>query len=124
VKPSEALVNYRDELRILSAAMVFRVPGCSDRFSTATTPTTTTSATRMKCPDRGEDYLGHMAEAIDRTTGYLDPWRTQRFSKNSQVQYAVIEIVGEDANKINRTVADFMQQHPEFSSCEEGFPKG
>ncbi len=72
----------------------------------------------MKHPDRAEDYLRHMADAIDRATGYLDPVPDlNAFRKNLQVQDAVvrnIEIVGEAANKINRTAPDFIQQHPEF----------
>jgi uncharacterized protein with HEPN domain len=72
----------------------------------------------MKHPERVEDYLEHIAEAIDRATGYLQavPDLTA-FQQNPQVQDAVvrnIEIIGEAVNKINSTAPDFIQRHPEL----------
>jgi uncharacterized protein with HEPN domain len=61
----------------------------------------------MKHPERVEDYLEHIAEAIERATGYLQPVPDlAAFKKNPQVQDAVvrnIEIIGEAVNKINST---------------------
>jgi uncharacterized protein with HEPN domain len=72
----------------------------------------------MKHPERVEDYLEHIAEAIQRTTGYLQSVpNLEAFRKNPQVQDAVIrniEIIGEAVNKINSTAPDFIQQHPEL----------
>ena len=53
----------------------------------------------MKHPERVEDYLEHIAEAIDRVTGCLQPVADlDAFQANSQLQDAVvrnIEIIGE-----------------------------
>ena len=72
----------------------------------------------MKHPERVEDYLEHIAEAIDRATRYLEPVPDfEEFQQNPQVQDAVVrnlEIIGEAANKINSTAPDFLQQHPEL----------
>ena len=72
----------------------------------------------MKHPDRVEDYLGHIAEAIERATGYVQPLPDRAaFEQNQQVQDAVvrnIEIIGEAANHINRMAPEFVAQHPEL----------
>lgn len=72
----------------------------------------------MKHPERVEDYLKHIAEAIDRATGYLQPMPDlAAFQKNTQVQDAVvrnIEIIGEAVNKIQSTAPDFIKQHSEL----------
>ena len=45
----------------------------------------------MKHPERVQDYLEHIAEAIDRATGYLQPIPDHKaFQRNPQVQDAVI----------------------------------
>jgi len=76
----------------------------------------------MKHPERVEEYLEHIAEAIDRATGYLQPVPDlQAFQQNRQVQDAVvpnIEIIGEAVNKINSTAPDFIAQHPELPWAE------
>ena len=60
----------------------------------------------MNHPERVEDYLGHIAEAITRATSCLQPLQDiEAFEKNSQIQDAVvrnIEIIGEAVNHINR----------------------
>jgi uncharacterized protein with HEPN domain len=70
----------------------------------------------VKHPERIEDYLEHIAEAIERATGYLQPVADlAAFQKDLQVQDAVvrnIEIIGEAVNKINVAAPDFIQQHP------------
>ena len=72
----------------------------------------------MKNPERDEDYLEHITEAIERATGYLQPVPDlEAFKKNLQVQDAVvrnIEIIGEAVNRINGTAPDFIKQHPEL----------
>ena len=71
----------------------------------------------MKHPERIEDYLEHIAEAIDRARSYLQPLPDLvAFNKNPQVQDAVvrnIEIIGEAVNKINSAAPDFITQHPQ-----------
>ena len=53
----------------------------------------------MRHPERVDDYLGHIAQAIERASGYLEPLPDfAAFEKNLQVQDAVvrnIEIIGE-----------------------------
>jgi uncharacterized protein with HEPN domain len=72
----------------------------------------------MKHPERAEDYLAHIAEAIDRATSYVQPLPdTHAFRQNPQVQDAVvrnIEIIGEAATKISASAPDFITQHPEL----------
>jgi uncharacterized protein with HEPN domain len=72
----------------------------------------------MKHPERVEDYLEHIAEAIERATSYLQAVPDlQAFQQNAQVQDAVvrnIEIIGEAVNKISSTAPDFLTQHPEL----------
>jgi uncharacterized protein with HEPN domain len=69
-------------------------------------------------PERVEDYLGHIAEAITRATGYVQPLpNIEAFEKNPQVQDAVvrnIEIIGEAVRHITRTAPGFTDQHPSF----------
>jgi uncharacterized protein with HEPN domain len=72
----------------------------------------------MRHPERLEDYLEHIAEAIERATGYLSAVPDlEAFHHNPQVQDAVvrnIEIIGEAVNKINSTAPDFIEQHSEL----------
>ena len=72
----------------------------------------------MTHPERVEDYLGHIAEAIARATEYVhelpdfDAFRGKR-----QVQDAVvrnIEIIGEAVNKISKVAPDFVNEHREI----------
>ena len=45
----------------------------------------------MKHPERVEDYLEHIAEAIERATGYLQPVPDLKaFEKNQQIQDAIV----------------------------------
>lgn len=68
-------------------------------------------------PERVEDYLGHITEAITRATGYVQPLpNIEAFERNSQVQDAVvrnIEIIGEAVRHIARVAPGFVDQHPE-----------
>jgi uncharacterized protein with HEPN domain len=72
----------------------------------------------MKHPERVEDYLGHIAQAIERATSYVQPLPDiDAFRQNPLVQDGVvrnIEIIGEAANHINRVAPEFIAQHPEL----------
>ncbi len=72
----------------------------------------------MKHPQRVDDYLEHIAQAIERATAYLQPLRDlEALIQNSQVQDAVvrnIEIIGEAATHIHNRAPDFIQQHPQL----------
>jgi uncharacterized protein with HEPN domain len=72
----------------------------------------------MRHPERVEDYLGHIAQAIERAGSYLQPLPDfEAFQNNQQVQDAVvrnIEIIGEAVNKINGVAPDLINQHPEL----------
>jgi uncharacterized protein with HEPN domain len=58
----------------------------------------------MRHPERVEDYLGHIAEAIERARSYVQPLPDlHAFEQNPVVQDAVvrnIEIIGEAVNHI------------------------
>ncbi len=72
----------------------------------------------MRHPERLEDYLSHIAEAIARATTYLQPFENIGvFQKDLQAPDAVvrnIEIIGEAANHINRADPNFITQHPQI----------
>ncbi|HJU14925.1 MAG TPA: DUF86 domain-containing protein [Stellaceae bacterium] len=72
----------------------------------------------MKHPERVEDYLGHIVEAIERAASYVEPLSDiDAFRQNLLVQDGVvrnIEIIGEAANHINRMAPEFIAQHPEL----------
>lgn len=72
----------------------------------------------MRHPERLEDYLGHIVEAIDRATGYLQPFENiEAFLKDEKTQDAVvrnIEIFGEAVTQLTRMAPDFIDQHPEL----------
>jgi uncharacterized protein with HEPN domain len=72
----------------------------------------------VKHPERIEDYLGHIAEAIARATAYLHTVsNVEAFEKDTQVQDAVvrnIEVIGEAVAKIQGVAPGFVKQHPEL----------
>ena len=72
----------------------------------------------MRHPERLEDYLGHIAEAIARATGYIRSLPDfEAFEKNPQVQDAVvrnIEIIGEAVAHITHMAPHFIGQHSEL----------
>lgn len=76
----------------------------------------------MKHPERVEDYLEHIAEAIERATSYLLPLKnTGELQRDQQVQDAIvrnIEIIGEAANKIHKMDIDFASIHPDLPWIE------
>ena len=70
----------------------------------------------MKHPERVEDYLQHIVEAITRAASYLEPLSSiEDFEKNAQAQDAVIrniEIIGEAAAKIQQQAPEFVKEYP------------
>ena len=76
----------------------------------------------MKHPERIEDYLEHISEAIEMTTEYLRPFDTfEAFKLHRQAQDAIIrniEIIGEAASKIQRQAPTFVEAHPELPWLE------
>jgi uncharacterized protein with HEPN domain len=60
----------------------------------------------MKHPERVADYLGHIIEAIERATSYIQPLQ-DGVVRN-------IEIIGEAANHIHRMAPEFIAQHHEL----------
>jgi uncharacterized protein with HEPN domain len=72
----------------------------------------------MRRPDRVEDYLEHMADAITRATHYLqDIDNFADFQQDQRSQDAVvrnIEIIGEAAAKIQKLAPDFIAEHGEL----------
>ena len=71
----------------------------------------------MKHPERVEDYLGHIAEAIARATTYL---RTvsdvEAFEKiyRSRMRLSVTSKLLAKLTKIQGVAPDFVKQHPEL----------
>lgn len=71
----------------------------------------------MRHPERVEDYLAHIAEAITRATSYIQSFDREAFEQDQRVQDAVvrnIEIIGEAVAHINRVAPDFITRHPEL----------
>lgn len=68
-------------------------------------------------PLRVADYLGHMAEAIDRILGYIQGTDENGFRGNRMLQDAVIrnlEVIGEASRNILRADPGFGDRHPEL----------
>ena len=59
----------------------------------------------MKHPERVEDFLGHIVEAIERALSYIQELDSvEAFEEDHKTQAAVIrciEIIGEAANRIH-----------------------
>jgi uncharacterized protein with HEPN domain len=76
----------------------------------------------VKHPERIQDYLEHIAEAIERATSYLQPLKDlAALQQNRQVQDAVvrnIEIIGEAASNIQKMDPRFAADHPELPWIE------
>lgn len=63
------------------------------------------------------DYLGHIAEAIERIERYTAALDEERFGRDELVQDAVIrnlEVIGEASRNITRDHPDFAAAHPEL----------
>jgi uncharacterized protein with HEPN domain len=76
----------------------------------------------MRHPERIKDYLGHISQAIERATRYLqDVGRLQDLERDTKTQDAIIraiEIIGEAANRIQNTAPAFVHAHPELPWTE------
>jgi uncharacterized protein with HEPN domain len=76
----------------------------------------------MKHPERVEDYLDHIAQAIQRATEYIQGVGSLvAFEKSQRDQDAVIrniEIIGEAANRIHRDMLEFVEAHPQLPWIE------
>lgn len=72
----------------------------------------------MKHPDRVEDYLEHIAQAIQRATEYIERLGSvSAFRQSQRDQDAVIrniEIIGEAARKIQQHAPEFVAAHPDL----------
>ena len=70
----------------------------------------------MKHPERVEDYLQHIAEAIDRITSYVQGVdNAASLECDHKTQAAIIrytEIIGEAANRIQKQELEFVAAHP------------
>ena len=78
----------------------------------------------MKHPERVEDYLEHISQAIQRATQYVERFADLKaFEQSQRDQDAVIrniEIIGEAAIKIQKQAPDFVAAHPELPWMEMG----
>jgi len=76
----------------------------------------------MKHPERVEDYLEHIGQAIARAIAYVEPLGgVEALRQNQQVQDAVIrniEIIGEAATRIQKQAPEFLTAHPELPWIE------
>jgi len=76
----------------------------------------------MKHPERVEDYLEHIGQAIARAIAYVEPLGgVEALRQNQQVQDAVIrniETIGEAATRIQKQAPEFLTAHPELPWIE------
>jgi uncharacterized protein with HEPN domain len=72
----------------------------------------------MTHPERVEDYLEHIADAIERAMRYVGNLSNlQALEQNQQAQDAIVRtiaVVGEAANRICKAAPDFVTDHPEL----------
>jgi uncharacterized protein with HEPN domain len=70
----------------------------------------------MKHPERVEDYLEHIAQAITRATEYIlgsvDAFRVSQRDQDAVIRN--IEIIGEAARQIQKHDPDFVKAHAEL----------
>lgn len=70
----------------------------------------------MKHPERVEDYLEHIVQAIGHITSYVQEIDSAAtLERDHKTQAAVIrniEIIGEAANRIYRQAPEFVTDHP------------
>lgn len=78
----------------------------------------------MKHPERVEDYLEHISQAIQRVTEYVEGvGSVSAFRISQRDQDAVIrniEIIGEAARQIQQHMPEFVTAHPELPLREMG----
>jgi uncharacterized protein with HEPN domain len=72
----------------------------------------------MRHPERIEDYLEHIEQAIQRAVAYVERFDSHNTFQQSQLeQDAVIrniEIIGEAASQIQKHAPEFVIAHPEI----------
>ena len=72
----------------------------------------------MNHPDRVQDYLEHIAQALNRATTYLQHLDDfAPFEQDQRSQDAVlrnITIIGEAVSRIYRAAPNFIAEHPEL----------
>ncbi len=79
----------------------------------------------MRHKARVAEYLGHIAEAVRRAIGYVEPLPdAEALRQAKQLQDAVIrnlEVIGEAANRIMRATRNSWRHIPTWpgSGCEE-----
>lgn len=70
----------------------------------------------MTHPERVEDYLEHIADAIERATRYVGNLENlQALEQDQQAQDAIVRtiaVVGEAANRIQKVAPEFVTKHP------------
>ena len=68
-------------------------------------------------PQRLDDYLAHIIEAIERIDRYTDDMVEVAFLESQLIQDAVVrnlEIIGEASNNIEKHFPEFAATHPEL----------
>lgn len=72
----------------------------------------------MSHPERIEDYLEHIADAITRATRYAEKTGSlENLERDEQAQDAIVRtiaVIGEAAAKIQKEAPDFVAAHPEL----------
>jgi uncharacterized protein with HEPN domain len=72
----------------------------------------------MTHPERVEDYLEHIASAIQRATRYVgNSGSLEALEEDEQAQDAIIRtiaVIGEAANRIQKVAPEFVTSHPEI----------
>jgi uncharacterized protein with HEPN domain len=72
----------------------------------------------MTHPERVEDYLEHICDAIRRATRYAEnAGSLEGLESNEQIQDAIVRtiaVIGEAAARIQKEAPDFIAAHPEL----------
>jgi uncharacterized protein with HEPN domain len=70
----------------------------------------------MTHPERAEDYLEHMADAIERAIKYAGRLGSlEALERDEQAQDAIVRtiaVVGEAANRLQKVAPEFQAAHP------------
>ncbi len=72
----------------------------------------------MTHPERVKDYLEHITDAIERATRYVGNLENLKaLERDQQAQDAIvrtISVIGEAANRIQKSAPEFVRRHPEI----------
>jgi uncharacterized protein with HEPN domain len=70
----------------------------------------------MTHPERVDDYLEHIADAIERAIRYVGNLENlQALERDQQAQDAIVRtlaVIGEAANRIQKAAPEFVAEHP------------